>query len=229
MGLALCLGAAFLPFGCGGDQDFAVVPSNGSFDAPEAPPRTVQEITGCAERSAGRLKDTHYAITFDVDVTPSGETRGVKLRESMIPDHDLESCIEHALANMRVPRHILARASRPRGAVSPQSRAPMGNVVVLVGVAELVPILIVVAGVSIVVGVTIQIVAEEVEAAKRRPTQIERECEKWRDHCFDYPYQPPNRRKQFGLKKDCDACFSECKNSGAWPDYKCPRTGFPRN
>ena len=73
----------------------------------------------------------------------------------MIGDHDLSSCIKHALEGMQVPRHILARASRPSGAVSPQSRAPMGNVMVLVGLAELVSISVVAAGVSIIVGVTI--------------------------------------------------------------------------
>jgi RHS repeat-associated protein len=41
--------------------------------------------------------------------------------------------------------------------------------------------------------------------------------------CLDNPWQPPWNQGDFGPRKDCGACYRECKHAGGvWPDYKCP-------
>ena len=41
--------------------------------------------------------------------------------------------------------------------------------------------------------------------------------------CLENPYQPGRKKSQWGTKKDCGACYRECKaGGGAWPFYKCP-------
>jgi hypothetical protein len=42
--------------------------------------------------------------------------------------------------------------------------------------------------------------------------------------CLGNPWQPDWNRGDFGPRKDCGACYRECKHAGGiWPDYKCPR------
>ena len=41
--------------------------------------------------------------------------------------------------------------------------------------------------------------------------------------CIDSPWQPDRRKDKWGPRKDCGACYRECRaNGGAWPFYKCP-------
>jgi RHS repeat-associated protein len=40
--------------------------------------------------------------------------------------------------------------------------------------------------------------------------------------CLENPWQPSWNRS-FGVRKDCGACYRECKHAGGvWPEYKCP-------
>jgi hypothetical protein len=48
-------------------------------------------------------------------------------------------------------------------------------------------------------------------------------CRRLLDLCLANPKQPERNRPIFGPKKDCGACFRECRgDGGAWPFYKCP-------
>src|SRR5690606_18130485 len=41
--------------------------------------------------------------------------------------------------------------------------------------------------------------------------------------CLENPWQPKSKRRKFGMKKDCGACYRECRHAGGrWPYYKCP-------
>ncbi len=41
--------------------------------------------------------------------------------------------------------------------------------------------------------------------------------------CLTNPWQPKWNRRDYGKRKDCGACYRECKHAGgAWPYYKCP-------
>jgi hypothetical protein len=48
-------------------------------------------------------------------------------------------------------------------------------------------------------------------------------CDEALVNCIDDPWQPPNMWDQWGKRKDCRACYNECLNDGAWPNYKCPQ------
>lgn len=43
--------------------------------------------------------------------------------------------------------------------------------------------------------------------------------------CLENIWQPAWNRKNYGQKKDCNACYHDCKDhsKGKWPDKKCPR------
>ncbi|MDI1442908.1 hypothetical protein [Polyangium sp. 6x1] len=163
---------------------------------------------------------------FDVDVKADGQVDKAKVRESMIGDREIVSCMEDALRGMSLPGVVTPlRSSEPvsEGMVSPRARAPMGNILVLGGAVSLVPIVLIAAGVTIVVAVTAHVAEEAVEAAGRRRA-VQRRCQALLDECLDNVWQPEETRKIYGNKKDCRGCFMECKNhNGVWPDERCPR------
>jgi hypothetical protein len=88
----------------------------------------------------------------------------------MIGDREIESCMVRALEGMSLPSSITAmRSSQPVSRrMTVDSRAPMGTVWVLGAGVSLIPIAIVAAGVTIVVGVTLYGVATIAEAIKQR-------------------------------------------------------------
>ena len=47
-------------------------------------------------------------------------------------------------------------------------------------------------------------------------------CLKLQEFCLQDPWQPSWNRKQYGKRKDCGACFRQCKDKGEWPFEKCP-------
>ncbi len=48
-------------------------------------------------------------------------------------------------------------------------------------------------------------------------------CREGLDRCLENPWQPPWNQGDFGPRKDCGACYRECKHAGGiWPEYKCP-------
>ncbi|MDI3283854.1 hypothetical protein [Polyangium sp. 15x6] len=228
LGLALGLGFVFTPFGCGSGPIGNPRPSHhGSGDGPSVPAATVSELEACAEHGAGRLKGTHYAIIFDVDVMESGEVRAAKIRESEIGDREIETCMEHALQAMSLPGVVTPlRSSAPEGVMlSPHARGAMGNVVVLGPAVSLVPVLIVAAGVTIIVVVTAHAVEETAEAIRRRPRKVEKLCYPLLEECLENPWQPEWNRRKFGNYKQCEACFDHCVKKAVWPEDKCPRPG----
>ncbi|MDI3281763.1 hypothetical protein [Polyangium sp. 15x6] len=158
LGLALGLGFVFTPLGCGSSPMGNPRPSHhGSHDGPSVPAATVAQLEDCAEHGAARLTDTHYAIMFDVDLAADGQVDKVKVRESLINDREIVSCMEDALHGMSLPGVVTSlRSSGPvyGGSVSTDGRAPVGHpAAAAAGAAvNLVPILIVAAGVTIVRG-----------------------------------------------------------------------------
>lgn len=238
MGLAVCLGLAFTPLGCGSSQDVPVELPHQAREEPRAPEATVAQLTECARRGAAHLTDTHYAIVFDVDVTEDGSVSEARLRDSLLPDREMEACMASALGAMVVPRSVMAMRSWRRvsgGRVSPESRAYTGDAEVVGGaIIELIPILVFVAGVTIIVGVTahaVGYVADEIAEAvrKRRRTQVEKKCDARLYECLGYHKQPEWNRKIYGDDKDCGACFRQCKREKEWPDEKCPPPDYRPN
>ncbi|MDC3962304.1 hypothetical protein [Polyangium jinanense] len=188
LGLALGLGCVFTPLGCAsGPQGTRMGPSHRSSDGPSVPASTVARLTECAEQGAGRLTDTHYAIMFDVAVKEDGEIHEAKIRESLIGDREIESCMTQALLAMSLPGVVTPlrpSATVSRGTMSPDARVPMGNVLVLPVAVNLVPIVLVAAGVTIVVAVTVHAIsglatrddATDEEAEKERCKKVLEKC-----------------------------------------------------
>jgi hypothetical protein len=84
---------------------------------------------------------------------------------------------------------------------------------------------IVAAGVSIVVAVSVHLADEVVEAIKRR-REAEKRCVELRDECLESPTQPEWNKGTFGDRKACRECFRICvRDNGKWPHEKCPRPG----
>jgi hypothetical protein len=190
MGLPLCLGLSLVAPGCGSSQAFTVEPLHRVDEGPTAPESTVAQLTGCAERGALRLSDTHYAIIFDVNATESGRVREAKVRDSIIPDRGMESCMVRALEAMAVPGSVMAMRSSHRasnGLISPESRGHTGNVLVLGAAIELAPILIVAAGVTILVAVTVHLMSDA-SSSPHDATDEQRErerCKRVLERCIE--------------------------------------------
>jgi hypothetical protein len=167
------------------------------------------------------MTDTSYAIVLDVDVTESGGVERVKIRDSIIGDGGIESCIVRALEGMQVPGYIVRRMMASHE-VSPRSRGAVGNVLVVGAAVELVPILIVAAGVTFIVAVSLHVGEEVAEAISKKK---EEKCMKLLVACLENPNQPEWNREIYGGKKDCGSCHGRCmKEKRGWPDEACPRT-----
>ena len=163
----------------------------------------------------------YYAILVDADVAESGHVGRVKVRDSDVAGQGIESCMLDALRAMQVPRHIVQRMIAS-GTVSPGSRGAVGNVLVVGAAVNLVPIVIVAAGVTFIVAVTLHVAEEAVEAISKKK---ESECMKLQVECLESPYQPDWNREIYGGKKDCLSCYIRCKREkSGWPDQMCPRS-----
>src|SRR5215813_5822913 len=120
LGLALCLGLAFTPLGCGGSQGMGVDATHGAGEGPTAPDETIADLRACANEGSARLTETSYAFQFDVEVTESGQAGRVKLSDSYPGDRGLASCMARALEGMPVPL-VVTRKLLPQE-VSSESR-----------------------------------------------------------------------------------------------------------
>jgi len=224
MGLALGLSFAMMPLACGGPEGYAR-PTHAASEGLTAPPATVERLTACAAHGQGRLTDSHYAIVFDVDVTEGGRVREARVKDSLLGDRGIESCMVSALEEMSVSRSVvdaMVSQARSSSGVSPASRGAMGNVFVLGGGITLTPVVIAL-GVTIIVAISLHVGGEVVEAIKKRPRKVEQKCQPLLDECLDNPEQPEWNRRMFGERKQCEACFFHCLRHNEWPEAKCPR------
>jgi hypothetical protein len=168
-GLALCLGLAFVPVSCGGSRGFEASSHGG--DGPTIPDATVAELRACAEKSKGRLKETTYAFQFAVEVTEDGHAGRVRLKDSSPSDGEMESCMPDVLKDMPVPPAAVQALTPPAEAeaVLPESRGLVGNpLLAAAAVVELIPIALVAASVTVIVGVTIYASNEAVKKVRRK-------------------------------------------------------------
>jgi hypothetical protein len=138
--------------------------------SPEAPRKTVVELQTCADRLAPGLSPEHYAVMVDIEVTKHGKPTAVKIKDSMLGGSPLEVCLTAALERMTVPATAL---NTQNGA--PQSRSMVGVVQAAAAPIALLPIVIVSAGVTILVGVTIYVIAESL-TEKERCKQVKEFC-----------------------------------------------------
>ncbi len=173
--------------GCSSAQGFSTRPSPSTPDGLTAPPSTIEQLSECANRETSQFTDTNYAIMFDLEAAESGNVLRAKVTDSMLGDSEMESCMAGVLEGMVLPSVTRAMRSRKLGSngnVSLQSLAPMGNVLVLGGPINLVPILIVAGGVTILVAVAIYVVSDST-ASSGDPKPAGPDCKKEKERCLD--------------------------------------------
>ena len=138
----------------------------------EASPKLVSALQLCADKFALRLPKSaeHYAIMYDVKMDGNGTT--AKVKDSMFAGTELEACLTSVLEGMEVPDSVMSTSQ-----VSPNSRSLNGTAWALAGPVSLLPIILVAFGYTIVIGVTIYVAVEIVEAAKKwRPKPTKNRC-----------------------------------------------------
>jgi hypothetical protein len=229
VGLALCLGLAFTPVGCGGSQGGEASPRGG--EGPSVPDATVSALRACAEQSKAHLKETTYAFQFAVEVTEDGHAGRVRLKDSSPNDDGMEACMARALEDMPVPLSVvqaLSEQAEQAEAVSPESRGLMGNPLAAVvgGVISLAPAVLTAAGVTVIVGVTIYAGEEIVEAVKRRKRK-----NRHKEQCIDSFAVCIHGDPPCTLLKDfrhivCTACMGNCIAEVPYNFDQCVLCGF---
>lgn len=155
--VTLCCGLGLIAAGCGASRPLTAIES-GNSEQPLAD-STISDLTTCVKNGAGDLKKGSYKLRFNVTVNKRGWVSDVEPEGLGLDVDAMEECMVGALKNMTVPPFVYQRAEEEQASqpISPQSRGHMGNVMVLGGVVPLVPILIVAAGVTIIIGVTIHV------------------------------------------------------------------------
>jgi hypothetical protein len=216
---ALCLGLGLIAAGCGASGPLTPI-EPGTSEDPLAE-STVSSLTECAKAWPGDLKAPSYKLRFNVTVNKHGGVSDVHPEGSGLDGSDVEKCMIGALRNMSVPPFVYRRMSSERasqrvsgGALTPESRALAGNVLVAAGVVvELVPIVITAAGVTIIVAIAIDLVSEMAKPKDMADEEYER-CQKVYEACYVKCSSAGGRSKYYG---SFDLCMKECKDAeGCW-------------
>ena len=167
----------------------------------EAPRKTLGALQVCADRYAVRLsgKSDSYAVMVDLEVAGDGAT--AKVKDSMIPGTELETCLTNVLERMDIPDSV-ARTS-------PQSRSMVGVVQAVAAPIALAPIVLVAGGVTILVGVTIYVAAGTLDA-----TRVERcklACDVVNRLCIARCTPRNNKECMNRCNQDTAACYRDCE------------------
>lgn len=185
--LLFALGLCCWAGGCSNSPRFSASLSPSPPDGLTAPPSTVEQLSECANHGTSQFTDTNYAIMFDLEAAADGDILQAKITDSMLGDGEMESCMARALEEMELPSVTRAMRSHKLGSngkASAQSRPQIGNVLVLGGPINLVPILVVAGGVTILVAVAIYVVSDST-AASDDPTSAGPDCKKEKERCLD--------------------------------------------
>src|SRR5689334_23168813 len=102
LGVVFSFGVALTPLGC--DETLDAVPPPASppsreYKNPEAPPGVEAALTACADEGVGRLKEKNYAVLFNVKATSEGHVESVAVRDSILGDEGIESCMVRVLSS----------------------------------------------------------------------------------------------------------------------------------
>lgn len=130
LSLTLGLGCAFVPLGCGSSGGGTLaVPFQGDAKVPES---IALRIRTCAAEHREHLRGDKHSVSFDVKLANDGEVDSVALRDSTLPDEDLEACMAGALGSLSMDT-LPSRysGSRPRDPGPPESRMLLGQTQVM--------------------------------------------------------------------------------------------------
>lgn len=225
-----------MPLGCAGAAESGVPASSPTYFPPSSellpssteilgpapaeslvPKSTASQLRDCLKQNAHELTTYSHKIRARVGVIASGEVNQVKLEYSTLRSPSMEVCMTHALATMRLPPTAIPLGSSQQ---TRSSRESLGITQAAGALVALGPFVIMAAGVTLTVYVSAVAVAAAVEEAE----EIEKQCMSALVGCLENPWQPKERRRDWGPKKDCGACYRKCKKEyGIWDEDKCPR------
>jgi hypothetical protein len=190
--VACTIVAAQMALGCGGGQEEPLHVRHES--APrsmtepgtsvEVPDATAREMKACVEGMYYQSAEPSHAFQYNLGANEQGKVLEVKLRDSTLRDAPLEACFERALAAMEVPKDVLRiRGEKPvsGGKSTTSSRADVGIVQAAAAPIAFLPIVLVAGGVTILVGVSIYVVAHAVDDVKAEQER----CKKVKQGCID--------------------------------------------
>ena len=147
----------------------------------EVPEETARDMKACVEAMKEPSAEPSYAFQYNLGASEQGKVLEVKLHDSTLREPSLEACFEGALRAMAVPKDALGlRGTKPfsGGESTYSSRADVGIVQAAAAPIAMLPIILVAAGVTIVVGVTIYVATEAITEKER--------CKKVKADCLAY-------------------------------------------
>jgi len=233
LGLALCLGLAFTPLGCGGSNyggsnAWSTRPGYAR-EEPPVPPETFAAMTACVTeaKAKARLTDTVYALQFDVEVNEHGKAVLVKLRDASLPkEPGMEACLGDAMVGMTLPLSVLARMPRER-VVSPASRGLEGQVweeFFAAGAAvNLAPILLTATAVTVSVWVGVKATTAAIDYVRRKRKRKEK-CLDMYEACRLGPWFCSSVFQ--GGETLCGTCRWNCDDDVPYASSDCYKCGF---
>lgn len=137
-GLTLSMGYAFGLFtlgGCGSSRAGFAPPTDG-----QLPERVVEKLTECTRRGPVPLQPVKHTVAFDVFMNSDGQVEQVALRDSTFHLDEVEACMEgalNALSEGTIDASLRRRAPASPAPLPPETRALLGNpIVIATGVAE---------------------------------------------------------------------------------------------
>jgi hypothetical protein len=183
------IGLTLLGVGCGSDPGYEVnqgrslshrveaeerpdLPRTNVMASIEAPRKTIVALQKCAERYSVMSTQTSLAVLFDIEATADGKPNAVKVKDSMLGGNALEHCIAGELERMSIPSAAMKHN------VSSQSRSVVGVVQAAAAPIALAPIVLVAGTVTILLGITIYVAAEAVDAVSeaQRCRAVKEQC-----------------------------------------------------
>jgi hypothetical protein len=182
---------------------------------------TVSDLSECAKRWAGDLKERSYKLRFNVTVNNRGRVRDVEQEGSGLDVGEVEKCMMGALSNMTVPSFVYERVEEERASrrIPAHARGLVGQTAAEPLLIILTPVLIEAAPVVIVVVIGVVVVAA---VASSVSSEMSKEClEEWEwafKKCNELLSSPnPPRRLTGGYlsTKECAKGFvsQECKGN----------------
>jgi hypothetical protein len=152
LGLAVSLGVASVPLGCGGSEEaFYAVPQPRK--DPEVPEHVAKQLEGCLKQTSAAFppaEGSTYAVAFNVQVSKGGSVHAVEVKDSTLGGHEVEACFGRVLQGMTLPRRTIAMGledAPPRGAAAPTDPALVGQAIAIPNPFSLLPVVLTVAAV----------------------------------------------------------------------------------
>ena len=212
---------AMTPLGCGNTIERIPLRYRETTEGPRLPDITVERLQACFEEHKGQLGDQSYRIESKVKVNSGGYA--VDAETTGLPEHEapeFSSCTRIALSNMKVPLSIFPLRTLEALGTANSVDKPLGNqagnVLIVVGIATvLAEFVIEYGGHMILFAVSVALVEDAIEAAKRRRRTSKDECTDGFEECMDSKIG--DLLGEHWNRSRCGSCLKVCRMTQSWP------------